>query len=186
MIRREVLGRRSAFGAVLLAAVLTISAASPVTADPGKERGHGRKAKHTIVHRDRVRCDDHRAFHHARDRHDRVVEVHRWPSPRIEDCHRAAWAWYPARITHWAQRPFWFHDGFHVFFGGDAFWLDVGNVPPPGYRYRDPYCQRTFGTIWDYQIHLGRHHHAALIDVVVADSPYPYRYAHIHDGCGHR
>lgn len=111
MIRREVPGRRRALGAVLLALVVAVSAASPVAADPGRGRGHGRKAKHTTVHRDRDRGDNQHTCYRARGRHDRVVEVHRWPSPRLADHHRAVWTCHPARITYWAQRPFWLHDG---------------------------------------------------------------------------
>jgi hypothetical protein len=93
--------------------------------------------------------------------------------------------WWPApySIHYYDNDPFYFHSGFNIFFGGDAFYINIGNIPPPGYLYFDPYCSVPFANVGLYHEHIDHHHHPALIRVMV-DREYASRpsYGYYHDG----
>jgi len=91
-------------------------------------------------------------------RHDRQV-YHHYP----------VWSPRPYRVHYYDENPFYFHSGFNVFFGGDAFSVNIGSFPPPGYAYFDPYCDVTFVSVTAFRRHIHRHHHPALIRVIAVD-----------------
>lgn len=141
-------GPGAAFVALALALALVL-AASPALADHGS-RGH----RH---HRDH------------RHRHHRQHAVYVAPAPRVAFHHvrtYPAWCAAPARVVYYDSSPFFLHAGFGVFFGGSAFDIDVTDLPPAGYSYADPYCGRTFRSVDAYRVHLHRHRHPSLIQVV--------------------
>jgi hypothetical protein len=207
--------RRNAIAAALVAAILAVSVAvSPATADRGKDRGErGRKVQKSAQQKSDRRYDHHRQERHAKDYRakDYRAKDYRAKDNRGKDYyakeHRGknyhgnrwqgrrwnrpypVWSPRPTRIHYYERRPFYHHTGFNVFFGGDAFWLEVGNVPPPGYIYYDPYCHHTFASVALFRRHIHRHHHPALIEVIVVDDDYDYEpyYEPVydyHDGCG--
>jgi hypothetical protein len=61
---------------------------------------------------------------------------------------------------------FYFHAGLNVYLGGLAFHLDLGDAPPYGYVYYDPYCDEEFWSVEAYHRHLRRHRHPVLLRVI--------------------
>lgn len=213
MVKRHGSPSRSTIAAALVAAVLAVAVVSPAAADQGKARArkeHKTTYRSNRDHRSQRDYRSQRAPRINRDVHPRA-HPRKWDSQRSERHHHTwnrsgrrhpIWADGSTRIYHHDRRPFYFHSGFDVFFGGDAFWFNVGNVPPHGYVYYDPHCHLPFDTVSAYRLHLRRHDHHALIDVIVADdlsyygdplygdsyygahSPYYGEPVNGHGGCG--
>lgn len=173
--------------AIAVAFVALAILASPVMADQGKARGRkGKPAAHRY-HQDKKQDNRHgdRNRHVGRndrhvgrhDRHDRHTTYVR-PVPRYVRHdrhvyhHYPVWSPRPYRVHYYDESPFYFHSGFNVFFGGDAFAINIGTLPPPGYAYFDPYCDVTFVSVTAFRHHIHRHHHPALIRVIAVDDEY--------------
>jgi hypothetical protein len=194
MVRRV----NAAFGWRPIAAALVALAivTSPVMADQGKARGRkgkpaahryhqvkNQKDKHRGDRRHEYRRDDYRRHdHRGHDRHhSRWVKHPRYVERHVYH-HYPRWSWKPYRVHYHDHHPFYYHSGFNVFFGSDNFAFEVGNFPPVGYGYYDPYCGDSFVSVSAYRRHLHRHHHPALIRVVVVDDDYACGPDYYHDG----
>ncbi len=205
--------RWNAIATTLVAAILAVAVAvSPATADHGKSRGRNahrgdhNRGDQRILYRDRGDRDDHgdrkivyrdrdyrgdRYSYRYRDRdHWYPFRYSNWRGPVWEKRwarRQPIWASAPTRVYYYERRPYFFHSGFDVFFGGDGFFLQVGNFAPRGYVYYDPTCHLDFSTLSAYRLHLHHHHHPALIDVVVIDHPYydEYHPVYVYDDCGY-
>ncbi len=68
--------------------------------------------------------------------------------------------------------PFYFHAGLGIYLGGLALRLELGDVPPPGFVYYDPYCGEQFWSIADYHQHLRYHNHPQALTVILIDGYY--------------
>ena len=103
--------------------------------------------------------------HHVPRHHQRWQPVLRHhPRPVYLRHHRP---WYTdTRHIYVDDSPFYFHAGLNVFFGGVGLHIDLGNTPPAGYGYYDPYCSLGFQTVHAYQRHLSRHRHRGALQVV--------------------
>ncbi len=127
----------------------------------------------------RDRSDDRAVRNPDRDRHDnRVVVRHRsvvrhrdlraCPPPRY-----LARPWYgQSRRIYVHDDPFYFHAGLGIYLGGLALRLELGDVPPLGFVYYDPYCDERFWSVEDYRFHLRYHHHPQALTVIVLDGYY--------------
>jgi len=120
-----------------------------------------------------------------------VYREHRRPAPRVvyRDHHRPAprivyrdtrhvhsypvWASAPVATCRYDGSDFFFHAGFDMFFDGGAFSINVGNYPPAGYFYVDPYCDASFYCIDDYRYHLAHYHHRPLVRLVAIEEAPP-------------
>jgi hypothetical protein len=71
-----------------------------------------------------------------------------------------------ARAVYWNDRPYFFHASMGVFVSGGSIFVSIGNVPPAGYAYFDPYCGRVFRTIADYRRHCAFEHHPPLVRLI--------------------
>ncbi len=134
-----------------IAAVLAVLVATTFATDASADNRRGRDRKW------RAR--------HAPKRHVEVI----CPAPRV--VYRPAPRYYhPApRRVYWASRPYYEDIRLGVFL--PRFWLgvQVGNLPPPGYVFYDPYCHRTFSTLAGFRSHRCGHDHGYVLDIVAAD-----------------
>ena len=149
--------------------------------DQGK-RGDRSSARHESRRNDdRGRYQDHRGDsrrgHVDRDRfvtgrrHARVIVNHRRPSylPRV--IYRSR----PVHVRPWFQdtrriyvdgSPFFFSAGLGIYVGGLAINIQVGDVPPVGYVFYDPFCGETFWSVADYNVHLRFHDHPGALSLI--------------------
>ena len=65
--------------------------------------------------------------------------------------------------------PYWYHVGLGVFFGGVNVNVNVGNAPPSGFGYWDPYCDEWFDSAAAYSQHCGYCDHERVLQVVAVD-----------------
>jgi hypothetical protein len=104
-------------------------------------------------------------------RHARVIVNHRRPHylPRViyrpRPIHVRPW-FYGARRIYVDNSPFYFHAGLGIFVGGLAVNIQIGDVPPVGYVFYDPFCGETFWSVADYQAHLRFHPHPAALSLI--------------------
>lgn len=137
--------------------------------DRNRDRDRDRD-RDRIVIRDRDRNND--RDHGGYDRRHRVVVRHRdlraCPPPRY-----IARPWYgQARRIYVHDDPFYFHAGLDVFLGGLALRLELGDVPPVGFVFYDPYCDEEFWSVSEYHRHLRHYRHPNALTVIVLDGYY--------------
>jgi hypothetical protein len=121
-----------------------------------------------IVIRDR----DHRGDRDRYDRRHRVVVRHRdlraCPPPRY-----VVRPWYrDVRRIYVHDDPFYFHAGLGIYLGGLALRLELGDLPPEGFVFYDPYCDMEFWSVSEYHRHLRYHRHPNALTVIVLDGYY--------------
>lgn len=158
-------------GGCLLGTVLTVGAGVP-DAEAGKPRIQ--RTERPRVERREARnrtVREHRRHAVVRE-HRRHAVVHRHRYPAVRRVHA------PVRIVHYRpwysgvrtvvvdRDPFYFHAGFDLYFGGVNLNIELGDVPPPGYAYFDPYCGEEFYSIVAYRRHLHLYPHTAALRVV--------------------
>ena len=201
-MRRPLTAKASRWMAVLAAAAVLSLSFGTAAADSGRKGHRGGVEKHQKSfksgrqdHRSIRR--DHRAAprvvtRRAHREAPRVVyREHRRPAPRVvyRDHHRPAprivyrdtrhvhsypvWASAPVATCRYDGSDFFFHAGFDMFFDGGAFSINVGNYPPAGYFYVDPYCDASFYCIDDYRYHLAHYHHRPLVRLVAIEEAPP-------------
>ena len=199
---RKRFGRVSRWAAgTALVATLALSA-TPAMADNG--RGRGRKPEQRREYRQENRRDDsydrgarrdyQGQWRHPRYRGDarhgyshqpRVIVkprliirpqvVYRYAPVRHRYLPYPVWCAPTSRVHFHDEEPFFFNASLGVFLSGAQFWIQVGNAPPPGYCYYDPYCHETFYSVAEYRGHCG-HHHEPLLQVVALEDGEPYGY----------
>ena len=49
----------------------------------------------------------------------------------------------------------------------------IGDFPPDGCYYYDPYCEESFASLDIYLDHIHRHHHPRVFQVIAIDGGYP-------------
>jgi len=62
--------------------------------------------------------------------------------------------------------PFFFNAGLGVYLGGLGLMFLVGDLPPAGYCYVDPYCGTRFDSLDCYRAHARFQGHDAVVDLV--------------------
>ena len=92
--------------------------------------------------------------HRVERRHDHWHYVPRYWYPRFVRAvvhhafHPHYRPWYrDARRIYIHDDPFYFHVGLGLYIGGIAIQFELGNQPPYGYVYYDPYCDEVFWTL---------------------------------------
>jgi hypothetical protein len=149
---------------VTMAVALFVGAAlaTPASADPwkgGKGRGH---KKHAPVYVPAPVV-----------RHARPVYVDPCPQP----------------VVYVARRPFYECDAMGMYLPKSWINVQIGNRPPRGYVFYDPYCHRTFSTLTRFRAHRRAPGHMVALDIVAVDdlrwegrNAY---YARDYDDCGY-
>jgi hypothetical protein len=64
------------------------------------------------------------------------------------------------------EQPFYLHAGLGIHLGGLALGFEIGELPPPGYVFYDPYCDRTFASLRAYRHYLHRYGGYATLTLV--------------------
>jgi len=156
-------------GGCLLATALTLGAGVPCaeagnpriqrTDHPRVERRVERRHERRVERRHEVRVHRRAVVYHRR-----APLVCRVPAP-VRVIHHRPW-YYGVRTVVVDRDPFYFHAGFGLYFGGLSLDLDLGDCPPMGYAYFDPYCGEEFYSIVDYHRHLRFHRHTAALRVI--------------------
>jgi hypothetical protein len=123
--------------------------------------------------------------HGHRDRVVRVVE--RTCRPNVTwAVYRPAPSWCSdSRYVVWDGDPYWYHVGVGMYFGGVDVNVDIGNAPPRGYGYWDPYCDAWYDDARAYSTHCKRHDHRPALQVVRVDGCGHDRYDDCDCSCGH-
>lgn len=160
-------------GGCLLGTLLTVGAAVPA-AEAGKPRiqrterprVERREVRHRTVreHRRDAVVREHRRMAVVRRHQHRSIAVCRIPAP-VRVVHYRPW-YSGVRTVVVDRDPFYFNAGLGLYFGGVNLNIELGNAPPMGYAYFDPYCGEEFYSVVDYQRHLRFHHHTAALRVV--------------------
>ncbi len=95
----------------------------------------------------------------------------------------------PVRQYHYAYRPIYYYRAPYVhvrraypYCASPSFSLGfaIGNVPPAGYYFYDPYCGSEFSSLGGYLAHVDAYSHPAIIHLLSVDVGAPrfaYRYA---------
>lgn len=76
------------------------------------------------------------------------------------------------RVITWRHRPYQWHVNLGVYIPEFWFGVAIGDLPPAGYVYYDPYCDLQFGTLVMYREHVRVHRHPVLVDLVLVDRGY--------------
>jgi len=103
--------------------------------------------------------------------HARIVVNHRRPHylPRViyrpRPVHVRPW-FYGAQRIYVDDSPFYFNAGLGIYVGGLALNIQIGDVPPVGYVFYDPFCGETFWSVADYQAHLRFRPHPAVLSLI--------------------
>jgi len=154
-------------GGCLLGTVLTVGAG--VADAAGKPRIQRTERPRVERRDDRREVQRHRRHAVVRERPRVVVRRHRRPALRRVHTVRVVHSrpWYAGVRTVVVDRnPFYFNAGLGLYFGGVNLNIELGDCPPVGYAYFDPYCGEEFYSVVDYQRHLRFHHHTAALRVV--------------------
>jgi hypothetical protein len=133
--------------AVLVAATFTTEA----FADHGRERGRKWRGRWAPKRHVEVVCPAPRV-------------VYSTPAPRI--CPTPV----PRRVVYWASRPYYECATLGVFLPQAWLNVQIGNLPPPGYVFYDPTCDRAFSTMVAYRAHGRDCRHDRVLDVVAIDA----------------
>ena len=147
--------------------------------DRDDSRRSDRRDGRVIKDRDRRDGDRDRIVIRDRDRDHRVVLRHRPATVRYRDLRACpppryiSRPWYNgARRIYVHDDPFYFHAGLDLFLGGLALRLELGDMPPMGFVYYDPYCDMEFWSIAEYRHHLRYHHHPHALTVIAIEGYY--------------
>jgi|GEM_PF-4381042 len=147
----------AALTALLLAVPLAGATAGPHHHGPRRHRTEraSRRGPHPKP-RASLHRTEHRRQAAAGPRHShRVYRSHR--HGRREALHRHPWVRRRARFIEVYDEPYYFHAGLGLYLGGLALEFTIGDRPPEGYLFYDPYCDRVFATLGLYRRYLRRH-----------------------------
>src|SRR5262245_30368129 len=157
-MKRNVKSVRRLTVATALALLVGAGLATSASADSGNGKAWGRRGKEKQESR-------------------RHVEVVR-PAPRVEvyrpaprGIHRVMpryWAPAPRRVVYVTHRPFYVSPRLGVFVPQAWINVEIGNLPPRGYVFYDPYCRRTFASIAAYRAYNRGCDHDLVLDIVAA------------------
>lgn len=160
-----------------------VAAASPAMADRGRDRARkpkyreDRAAREHVYRERRVNRHPRGTVHSHRSVYVKPLLVRRYEPIRHRYMPFPFWCHEP-RVVYLHDRPFFFHASLGIFVSGASIFVDVGSVPPAGYRYYDPYCRISFGSLVEYRRHCGGRRHQPLVQLIAIES-------HDHDGCRH-
>jgi len=159
-----------------------VGAATPALADRDG-RSRSRKPKYREHRVERVYKEKHvyrKPQVRKHSRHSVVIRpqlVRRYEPVQRRYMPFPVWCEQP-RVAYYDDRPFFFHASLGVFVSGGSIFVDVGNAPPAGYGYYDPYCRTSFRTVVDYRRHCHGQRHGPLVQVIsISDRG--------HDACDH-
>src|SRR5262245_52830595 len=166
-MKRNVKSVRRLTVATALALLVGAGLATSASADSGNGKAWGRRGKdkqesrrHVEVVRPAPRVDVYRPAPR--------VEVYR-PAPRV--IHRAApryWGPAPRRVVYVTHRPFYVSPRLGVYVPRAWINVEIGNLPPRGYVFYDPYYRRTFATIAGYRAYNRGCDHDLVLDIVAS------------------
>ena len=115
-----------------------------------------------------ARCDYKGVCYRKGKRHRDCRRAYHRPAYRWRSCAPLPW-YYSARRTWYDGRPYYFHAGLGVYFGGVALRIELGNRAPAGYAYYDPTCGETFYSVREYRRHRRHHNHRPVLLAVQVD-----------------
>jgi len=82
-----------------------------------------------------------------------------------DDCRHTHGWWTSAPRIYVEKNPYYLNASLGFYVDGAAVQFELGNRPPDGYLWYDPYCGHTFRTASSYRTHCQRHDHPRAVSL---------------------